>query len=178
MTNGLLGKKLGMTQMFDETPADAGHGHRGRVHAASSRSRPKSATGMKPFNLSFGEVKDRKLSKAQAGPSKETLKRPPAGSLREFKKDGDVAVGQIGEGRHFQEGRLGRCDRRVQGKGISRGRAKRHHYSGGPESHGSMFHRAPGSIGASSFPSRVWKGKTLAGTYGSGTGDGTAIKSH
>jgi large subunit ribosomal protein L3 len=43
---------------------------------------------------------------------------------------------------------------------------KRHNYSGGPESHGSMFHRAPGSIGSSSYPSRVWKNKALPGHMG------------
>src|SRR5262249_30818745 len=55
--------------------------------------------------------------------------------------------------------------------GISKGKGyqgvvKRHHYGGGPESHGFMFHRHPGSMGGSSYPSRVWKGKTLAGPMG------------
>jgi len=52
-----------------------------------------------------------------------------------------------------------------KGKGFQ-GVVKRHHYAGGPESHGSMFHRAPGSIGSSSYPSRVWKNKTLPGQMG------------
>ena len=52
-----------------------------------------------------------------------------------------------------------------KGKGFQ-GVVKRHHYAGGPESHGSMFHRHPGSMGASSYPSRVWKGKTLPGHMG------------
>lgn len=57
-------------------------------------------------------------------------------------------------------------------EGVSKGKGfqgvmKRHNYRGGPETHGHMFHRAPGSIGSSSFPSRVWKGKTLPGHMGS-----------
>jgi large subunit ribosomal protein L3 len=63
---------------------------------------------------------------------------------------------------------------RVSVTGISKGKGfqgvmKRFHYSGGPGSHGSTFHRAPGSIGASSFPSRVWKNQGLPGHMGSGS---------
>jgi large subunit ribosomal protein L3 len=59
----------------------------------------------------------------------------------------------------------------VDVEGISKGKGfqgviKRHHYRGGPETHGHMFHRAPGSIGSSAFPSRVWAGKTLPGHMG------------
>jgi len=61
---------------------------------------------------------------------------------------------------------------RVSVSGVSKGKGfqgvmKRHHFSGGPGSHGSMFHRAPGSIGASSYPSRVWKNQKMPGHMGS-----------
>ena len=87
--------------------------------------------------------------------------------MREFRGDlADVSLGQVINVGIFSKGE------EVEVTGISKGKGfqgviKRHHYSGGPATHGSMFHRAPGSIGASSFPSRVWKGKGLPGHMGS-----------
>ena len=158
--NGLLGKKLGMTQMLDETrltPVTVIEAGPCRVVMVKTKERD----GYEAVQLAFGQVKDRKLSKAQLGHLKARSARQPGPSRT--KKDGDVAVGQTVKADIFKKGD-GRCDRRVQGKGFQG--VRRHHYSGGPESHGSMFHRAPGSIGASSFPSRVWKGKTLPGHMG------------
>ena len=76
-----------------------------------------------------------------------------------------MAVGQTVKADIFKKGDWVDVIGVSKGKGVQ-GVVRRHHYSGGPESHGSMFHRAPGSIGASSFPSRVWKGKTLPGHMG------------
>jgi large subunit ribosomal protein L3 len=124
----------------------------------------KERDGYEAVQLAFGQVKDRKLSKAQLGHLK---KHEAAASrvLREFKKDGEVAVGQTVKADIFKKGDWVDVIGVSKGKGFQ-GVVRRHHYSGGPESHGSMFHRAPGSIGASSFPSRVWKGKTLPGHMG------------
>ncbi|HEY7533822.1 MAG TPA: 50S ribosomal protein L3 [Nitrospiraceae bacterium] len=164
MTNGLVGKKLGMTQIFDEsqlTPVTVIEAGPCRVVTIKT----KEHDGYEAVQLSFGEVKERKLSKAQLGHLKKQ-NAPASRVLREFKKTGDVAVGQMVKVDIFKKGEWVDVIGVSKGKGFQ-GVVKRHHYAGGPESHGSMFHRAPGSIGASSFPSRVWKGKTLPGHMGS-----------
>jgi large subunit ribosomal protein L3 len=163
MTNGLLGKKLGMTQVFDEaryTPVTVIEAGPCRVVTVKTRERD----GYESVQLSFGEVKERKVSKPELGHLKKT-EAPATRILREFQKVGEVAVGQSIKVDIFKKGDW------VDVVGISKGKGyqgvvKRHHYSGGPESHGSMFHRHPGSMGASSYPSRVWKGKTLPGHMG------------
>lgn len=163
MTNGLLGKKLGMTQIFDEsqlTPVTVIEAGPCRVVTIKTKERD----GYEAVQLSFGEVKDRRLSKAELGHLKKT-EASASRVLREFKKVGDVAVGQSVKVDIFKKGDWVDVIGVSKGKGFQ-GVVKRHHYAGGPESHGSMFHRAPGSIGASSFPSRVWKGKTLPGHMG------------
>ena len=163
MTNGLLGKKLGMTQMLDETrltPVTVIEAGPCRVVMVKTKERD----GYEAVQLAFGQVKDRKLSKAQLGHLKKH-EAPASRVLREFKKDGDVAVGQTVKADIFKKGDWVDVIGVSKGKGFQ-GVVRRHHYAGGPESHGSMFHRAPGSIGASSFPSRVWKGKTLPGHMG------------
>jgi len=163
MTNGLLGKKLGMTQVFDEnrlTPVTVIEAGPCRVVTIKTKERD----GYEAVQLSFGEVKERKLSKAELGHLKKN-QVPASRVLREFKKDGEVAVGESVTVGIFKKGDWVDVIGISKGKGFQ-GVVKRHHYAGGPESHGSMFHRAPGSIGASSFPSRVWKGKTLPGHMG------------
>jgi len=164
MTNGLIGKKLGMTQVFDEsrlTPVTVIEAGPCRVVAVRTRERDR----YEAIQLSFGEVKERKLSKPELGHLKKN-QAPPSRILREFQKDGEAAVGQLVTVEMFKKGDWVDVIGVSKGKGYQ-GVVKRHHYAGGPESHGSMFHRAPGSIGASSFPSRVWKGKTLPGHMGS-----------
>lgn len=163
MTNGLIGKKLGMTQVFDEsrlTPVTVIEAGPCRVVGV----RTKDKNRYDAVQLSFGEVKERRLSKAELGHLKKN-QAPASRILREFKKDGDAAVGQLVTVEMFKKGDWVDVIGVSKGKGFQ-GVVKRHHYAGGPESHGSMFHRAPGSIGASSFPSRVWKGKTLPGHMG------------
>lgn len=164
MTNGLIGKKLGMTQVFDEsrlTPVTVIEVGPCRVVAVRTKERDR----YEAIQLSFGEVKERKLSKPELGHLKKNQAQPSR-ILREFKKDGEAAVGQLITVEMFKKGDWVDVVGVSKGKGYQ-GVVKRHHYAGGPESHGSMFHRAPGSIGASSFPSRVWKGKTLPGHMGS-----------
>ena len=163
MTNGLLGKKLGMTQIFDETrftPVTVIEAGPCRVVTVKTKERD----GYESVQLSFGEVKERKLSKAELGHLKKT-DAPATRVLREFKKTGEVTVGQSVKVDIFKKGDWVDVTGISKGKGFQ-GVVKRHHYAGGPESHGSMFHRHPGSMGASSYPSRVWKGKTLPGHMG------------
>lgn len=163
MTNGLMGKKLGMTQVFDETrltPVTVIEAGPCRVITIKTKERD----GYEAVQLSYGEVKERKLSKAELGHLKKQ-QAPASRVLREFEKVGDVAVGDSVTVGMFKKGDWVDVVGVSKGKGFQ-GVVKRHHYAGGPESHGSMFHRAPGSIGASSYPSRVWKGKTLPGHMG------------
>lgn len=163
MTNGLIGKKLGMTQVFDETrltPVTVIEAGPCRVVTVRTKERER----YEAVQLSFGEVKERRLSGAELGHLKKN-QAPASRVLREFKKEGDAAVGQVVTVGMFKKGDWVDVIGVSKGKGFQ-GVVKRHHYAGGPESHGSMFHRAPGSIGASSFPSRVWKGKTLPGHMG------------
>jgi large subunit ribosomal protein L3 len=163
MTNGLLGKKLGMTQVYDESvlePVTVIEAGPCRVVAVKTKERD----GYEAIQLSFGEVKERKLSKAELGHLKKN-QVPASRWLREFQKLGEVTVGQTITVDMFKKGDWVDVVGVSKGKGYQ-GVVRRHNYSGGPESHGSMFHRAPGSIGASSFPSRVWKNKALPGHMG------------
>ena len=164
MTNGLIGKKLGMTQIFDEsrlTPVTVIEAGPCRVVTVRTKERDQ----YEAVQLAFGEVKERKVSKSELGHLKKN-QAPASRILREFKKDGNPSIGQSVTVEMFKKGDWVDVIGVSKGKGFQ-GVVKRHHYAGGPESHGSMFHRAPGSIGASSFPSRVWKGKTLPGHMGS-----------
>jgi large subunit ribosomal protein L3 len=163
MTNGLLGKKLGMTQVFDETrltPVTVIEAGPCRVVTIKTKERD----GYEAVQLSYGEVKERKLSKAELGHLKKQ-QAPASRVLREFEKVGDVTVGDSVTVDMFKKGDWVDVVGVSKGKGFQ-GVVKRHNYAGGPESHGSMFHRHPGSMGASSYPSRVWKGKTLPGHMG------------
>ena len=163
MTNGLLGKKLGMTQVYDESilePVTVIEAGPCRVVAIKTKERD----GYEAVQLSFGEVKDRKLTRAELGHLKKQ-QAPASRVLREFPKVGDIAIGQTVKVDIFKKGDWVDVIGVSKGKGFQ-GVMKRHNYSGGPESHGSMFHRAPGSIGASSYPSRVWKNKALPGHMG------------
>ena len=163
MTNGLLGKKLGMTQVYDESilePVTVIEAGPCRVVAIKTKERD----GYEAVQLSFGDVKDRKLTRAELGHLKKQ-QAPASRVLREFPKVGDIAIGQTVKVDIFKKGDWVDVVGVSKGKGFQ-GVMKRHNYSGGPESHGSMFHRAPGSIGASSYPSRVWKNKALPGHMG------------
>jgi large subunit ribosomal protein L3 len=164
MTNGLVGRKLGMTQIYDDagrlTPVTVVEAGPCRVIQVRRQERH----GYDAVQLAFEDVPDRKLTKAELGHLKAT-KSPGYGVLREFKLLGESQIGQVLKADVFGKGDW------VDVQGISKGKGyqgviKRHHYRGGPETHGSMFHRAPGSIGSSSFPSRVWKNKTLPGQMG------------
>ena len=164
MTNGILGKKLGMTQMHDAagrlvavTVIEAGPCHVAQV-------RTKATNGYDAVQLAFDEVPDRKLNGAEIGHLKKS-KVPTSRVIREFQKLGDVQVGQAIKTDVFKNGEWVDVEGVSKGKGFQ-GVMKRHNYAGGPATHGSMFHRAPGSIGSSSHPSRVWKNKALPGQMG------------
>lgn len=166
MINGIIGEKLGMTQIFLEdgsivavTVIEAGP-------CAVVQIKRKDKDGYDAVQLSFREIKKvQRINKPDMGQFKKSNLQP-ARYLREVSADiGDVQVGQTIYADIFKKG--DKID--VTGVSIGKGFAgvmKRHNFKGGPETHGSMFHRAPGSIGSSSYPSRVWKNKKLPGHMG------------
>jgi len=162
---GILGRKLGMTQVFDEggrirpvTVIEAGPCSVVQVKTTDK-------DGYEAVKLGFVEVKkESRINKPQLGVFKKAGLKPHK-ILKEFPM-GDIKVGDLVTVEKFTKGDIISVAGISKGKGFQ-GVMKRHNYAGGPGSHGSMFNRAPGSIGASSFPSRVWKNKGMPGHMGS-----------
>jgi large subunit ribosomal protein L3 len=121
--------------------------------------------GYAAVQLAFGEKGERKASRPEKGHFAKA-NAPPFRHVREFQAVGEVSVGATVKADIFAKGEIVDVIGVSKGKGFQ-GVMKRHHFHGGPESHGSMFHRAPGSIGSSSWPSRVWKNMKMAGHMGS-----------
>jgi large subunit ribosomal protein L3 len=160
----ILGRKLGMTQVYAEdgkacpvTVVEAGPCCVIQVKTLVN-------DGYESVKLTFLETEEKKLNKPLIGIFKKAGVKPYK-ILKEFPMSG-LKVGEFVTVEKFVKGD------RVSVAGISKGKGfqgvmKRHHFSGGPGSHGSMFNRAPGSIGASSYPSRVWKNQGMPGHMGS-----------
>src|ERR687893_731578 len=155
--DSLLGKKIGMTQVFQEdgriervTVVEAGPCH---VTAIRSPDRD----GYEAVQLAFGEVSEKRLTKARLGHLKKA-DAPALRHLREFRDGaGELQVGDTVTVEAFEKGQKVKVSGTSKGKGFQ-GTIKRHNFSAGPKSHGSHNVRAPGSIGASATPSRVFKG--------------------
>lgn len=162
---GILGRKLGMTQVFDES---------GRIYPVTVveagpccvlQIKTKENDGYEAIKVGFGEIKKEKnVNKAMKG----IFKKAGTGAYRLLKEFpmADLKVGEMITVDKFQKGDLISVAGVSKGKGFQ-GVMKRHNYSGGPASHGSTSYREVGSIGASSFPSRVWKNKGMPGHMGS-----------
>ena len=161
----LLGRKLGMTQVFGEdgrvervTVVEAGPC---RVTGIRTHDRD----GYEAVQLAFGEVSQKALNKPLLG----HLKKADAGPLkhvREFRDEaGELQVGEDVKVDVFEKGQRVKVSGVSKGKGFQ-GTVKRHNFSRGPVSHGSHNVRAPGSIGASATPSRVFKGIRGPGQMG------------
>ncbi len=165
MVSGLIGKKLGMTQCYDENrrlhPVTVVEAGPCRVTAVKT----KDYHGYDAVQLGYSEVQERKLTKAQAGHLRSSGQEKLFRYLREFRCVSDCQVGDAVTAHLFQKGEVVHVQGTSKGKGFQ-GVMKRHNFAGGPASHGSMFHRAPGSIGSSSYPSRVWKNQALPGQMG------------
>ncbi|RJQ52895.1 MAG: 50S ribosomal protein L3 [Nitrospiraceae bacterium] len=161
---GILAKKVGMTQVFAEdgrlfsvTVLEAGP-------AKVVQKKDRDKDGYEALQLGFDEIRKAKnVSKPAQGHFKKASS-PPYRFLREIKMEGFNAGDNITVD-IFSRGEKVSVTGTSKGKGFQ-GVMKRHHYKGGPGSHGSMFNRAPGSIGASAYPSRVWKNKGLPGHMG------------
>ena len=168
MNKGLIGKKLGMTQIFDEqgkvipvTVIEAGPCVVAQVKTVES-------DGYNAIQLGFGDVKESKVNKPEKGHFTKS-KLPLKKHLREFRlEEISYNVGDEIKADIFAAGDAVDITGTSKGKGFQ-GVIKRHGQSRGPMGHGSMYHRRPGSMGSTSTPGRVFKGKKLPGHMGSQT---------
>jgi large subunit ribosomal protein L3 len=164
---GLLGRKLGMTQVFD--PED-GHVERVTVLEAGpcwvTGKRTADRDGYDAVQLAYGDVREKRLSKPELGHLKKA-DAPPLRRLAEFRDaGGELEIGaELKVGDVFEKGQTVKVSGVSKGKGFQ-GTVKRHNFSRGPVSHGSHNVRAPGSIGQAATPSRVFKGIRGPGQMG------------
>jgi large subunit ribosomal protein L3 len=153
----ILAKKLGMTQRF------LADGRVERVTVLEAGPCPVTAIrtddvdGYVAVQLGFGAVREKALTKAELGHLKK-VDSPPVRTLVEFRDEaGELTVGETVTVEAFEVGQTVKVSGISKGKGFQ-GTIKRHNFNAGPKSHGSHNVRAPGSIGASATPSRVFKG--------------------
>ncbi len=162
MSIGIIGRKVGMTSIFAEDGT--------MVPVSVVEIQPNTVTGLRTaetdgytaVQLGAGSVK--RLTKPRAGQLKGL---PPVKHTREFRLD-DLAgytIGQTLDVSLFADGEEVDVTGVSKGKGFS-GTIKRHHFRRGPETHGSDSHRQPGSIGAGTYPGKVFKGTSMAGRMG------------
>jgi large subunit ribosomal protein L3 len=171
MVTGIIGRKVGMTQIFDPD---------GTVHPATVikagpcvvvQAKTAQTDGYEAVQLGLVEETPAKANKPTKGQFKKA--NVPATRVRRevrITAGGDPQTPNVGDqvlASIFATGERVDIVGTGRGKGFQ-GVVKRHHFAGGAATHGSMFHRAPGSIGASSFPSRVVKGMRAAGRMGGG----------
>lgn len=163
---GLIGRKLGMAQIFAEngevipvTVIEAGP-------CPVLQVKTEEVDGYRAVQLGFDEVPEKRLNRPELGHLKKHGGRN-ARVIREFRLDGDAAFssGDVVTVESLEVGA------KIDVSGVSKGRGfagvvRRHHFHGGPASHGSKTGDLPGSVGASAYPNRVWKGKKLPGHMG------------
>lgn len=167
MNKFILGKKIGMTQIFNE----AGLAIPVTVIQAGPcpvvQKKTMENDGYKSLKLGFGDVSEKRLNKPDKGLFAK-LKIPSRKYLREFRTD---EVDKYEVGQEIKVSDMFHDGDRIDVSGISKGKGfqgtiKKYHQSGGPETHGSMYHRRVGSMGSNTSPARVFKGKRLPGHMG------------
>jgi large subunit ribosomal protein L3 len=166
MIEGLLGRKIGMTQVFSPngetipvTVLEVGP-------CVVTQIRTKDRDGYEAVQIGYGEVKAKHLTKPQQGHLAKAGKL--VRHLREFEADNveEHEIGQVLDVNIFQPGQIIDVTGKSKGRGFQ-GVVKRHGFSGGPRTHGQSDRwRAPGSIGAGTTPGRVWKNTRMAGRMG------------
>jgi large subunit ribosomal protein L3 len=166
MKKAIIGKKIGMTQVFGEngvaipvTVVEAGP-------CVVVQKKTMETDGYEAVQLAFGEVKERRMTKPLKGHyDKNGVEYKKV--IKEFKLDdyASLNTGDTINADVFEAGERVDVSGKSKGKGFQ-GVIKRHNQSRGPMGHGSKYHRRPGSMGASSYPSRVFKGKKLPGQMG------------
>jgi len=168
MVEGLIGKKIGMTETFleDGSMAVVTVLRAGPCYVVQKRDVERD--GYEALQLGFEEAKPQRLTKPVLG-HLNSAKLPPLKVLREFfvinGELNEYAVGDVIGVDIFNEGDTVDVTGKSKGKGFA-GVMKKHGFSGQPDSHGGMSHRRPGSIGQHSYPGKVWKGIKMAGHQG------------
>ncbi len=166
MTTGLIGKKLGMTRLFTEdgrwidvTVLEAGP-------CIVVQRKTKETDGYDAVQLGYDDINEKRCNKPLRGHYKKAGVTPKR-TLRELRVGEDSELGQGDEVKAdiFTAGDRVDVSGKSKGKGFA-GVIKRHGFSGGPGGHGSHLHRAPGSIGQSADPAKVYKGKKMPGRMG------------
>ncbi len=166
MSIGILGKKLGMSQFFDDTgksiPVTVIEAGPCRITQLKSTS----TDGYTAVQLGFGDIREKLVNKPAAGHLAKSGEEPLR-HLREYRVDSveGLSLGSSITVSDFEAGQKVDVSGDTMGRGFS-GLQKRHGFSRGPMSHGSKNHREPGSIGAGTTPGRVYPGKRMAGRYG------------
>lgn len=165
---GIIGKKIGMTQLFDDegnvvpvTVIEAGPCVVTQVKTAEH-------DGYEAVQLAYGDCKDKSLSKAELGHLRKAGLKHGKRHLAEIRGMADLAVGDTVTVDVFAEGQSVTVTGVSKGKGFQ-GTIRRHGFGRGPETHGSHNVRKPGSIGASAYPARVFKGMRMGGHMGART---------
>ena len=166
MKKAIIGKKVGMTQIFDEqgkvipvTVIEAGP-------CAVAQVKTVETDGYNAIQLGYGDIKDKHINKPEAGHFAKA-KLANKKHLREFRLE-DISTYKVGDevkADIFEAGEKVDVQGTTKGKGFQ-GVIKRHGQHRGPMGHGSMYHRRPGSMGSTSTPGRVFKGKKLPGHMG------------
>jgi large subunit ribosomal protein L3 len=166
MSIGILGKKLGMSQFFDDTgksiPVTVIEAGPCRITQLKSTS----TDGYTAVQLGFGDIREKLVNKPAAGHLAKSGEEPLR-HLREYRVDSveGLSLGSSITVSDFEAGQKVDVSGDTMGRGFA-GLQKRHGFSRGPMSHGSKNHREPGSIGAGTTPGRVYPGKRMAGRYG------------
>jgi large subunit ribosomal protein L3 len=170
---GLLGNKIGMTQIFDQS---------GNIIPVTilkvgpcvvTQVKMKSKDGYDSVQIGYGNISSKSLTQPELGHLQKS-NLPPLKYLKEFRTIGqdEFSIGQILKVDSFSPGQFVNVRGKSIGKGFA-GLQKRHNFNRGPMTHGSKNHRAPGSIGMGTTPGRVLPGKKMAGQLGNRT---TTIK--
>jgi large subunit ribosomal protein L3 len=169
MQAGLFAKKVGMTQIFDESGTILPVTILKTGLCQVSQIKTVTTDGYNAVQVAYDEQKLEKLNRPTVG----HLKKAGNSGFRSFgefrvSEPEDFKLGQIIKADTFSAGQKVRVTGKSIGKGFA-GNQKRHNFSRGPMTHGSKNHRLPGSIGAGSTPGRVYPGKKMAGQLGGGT---------
>ncbi len=166
MSIGLIGKKVGMTRIFN----DAGEAIAVTVIDVSDnvllQKKTEEKDGYTAVQVGYDDQKEARLSRAEAGHFKANGSKPKR-KILEFRLEGDES---LPEGDHpgldlFDEGQWVDVIGTSKGKGFQ-GVMRRHNFHGQPQSHGHMMHRRTGGVGAGTDPGRIWKGKAMPGRQG------------
>lgn len=165
MSLGILGRKIGMTRVYDETGVATAVTVIEAKPNVISQIKTKEKDGYSAAQLSFDDTIEKRIAKAQAGHFKKNGLTPKR-VAREFDLESPEAkVGDLVGVTRFEVGQLVDIIGVSKGKGFQ-GVVKRFGFGGQPETHGSMMHRRPGSIGCRGIPGRIFKNKKMPGHMG------------